>query len=83
MNDRDISAGTVVAGALWAASLLIWATGWVADVRQLGALSVIVACAAGTAQVRAHLLGQYKRIRNVLTVTSTASPDVSRLPRNR
>lgn len=75
MNDRDISAGTVVAGALWTASILIWATGWVADIRQLGALSVIFACAAGTAQVRSHLIGQYKRIKNVLIVTSTTGPN--------
>lgn len=83
MHDREISAGTVIAGALWVASVLIWVTAWAAEVRQLGGLAVIVAVAAGTAQVRSYLIEHYERIKLALVVTSTASPDVTRLPRNR
>lgn len=81
MIDRTVSAGRVIAGALWTTSLLIWAASWMADLDHLGRLAIIFAAAAGVAQVRVYLIEQQERIKTALTVTTTVSRNVSRLPR--
>lgn len=83
MIDKDISAGGVIAGALWTAAVLTWGASWASGIEELGTLSIIIAAAAGTAQVRWYLIEQYQRIKTALTVISTVPADVTHLPRNR
>lgn len=83
MIDRNISAGRVIAGGLWAATLLVWAGSWAADNAHLGRLAIIFSAAAGVAQVRFYLIDQQERIKTAIAVVGTASRDVAHLPRNR
>lgn len=70
MIDRKVSAGCVIAYALWAIALAVWGMAWVLHVRPLGDLSIIVSGAAATATVRTYFVGHLQRMKTAMAVTS-------------
>lgn len=70
MVDRNISASTVAAYALWALSLTLCVVACAVGNIDVGRLSIIVCGAAVTATIRTYFIALSLRIQSAMTVTS-------------
>lgn len=79
MLEREIGLRCLITYGLWVLTVLTWFTSWLADLDDLGRLSLIICGAAATTSIKGMFIEQHRRMKDAIAVTSVVVPfDVSR-----